>query len=137
MFAILELRKIGSAVVAAKVSTSLHLCRCDALEVSERILRTLLPACRDLHLLLDGTFIYLSNGKDLSCVSDILMSDDSLPDFSFRLQLEDGDLHDVIVSLRQSVDPRNDYWVGDTRYIYLRGNVSVEVDGEPDDTIEE
>lgn len=129
--ALVELKQTGDHVVVAKVWPSVRLDRFDAAYVSRRILDLLLPSYAVEHLLFDGSFVVVS-GDDSRYVTNTCFAaeDRSLAPISASLELPDGLVHGVVISLEQSKSTHRDYSVLSTRYVELRGSISIEGDEE-------
>lgn len=124
-----ELRAVATDVVVAKVTTSLRLDRMDGAAVSGRILWMLLPNWVECRYLYDGSYLIFSRDESASVsVKSVPSVSRSLGAFDMSVELEDGTIHSIHVSLEQSNSERCDYSVPGSRYIQLRGVVSVEVD---------
>lgn len=129
--AFVELRNVGNSVVAAKVSTSMRLGYLDASTLSEFILARVLPEDVDLRNLYDGTFVVLSRDAN-DCLSNLVVPqrDRAFTPFELSVELEDGEIHKVTFTLNQLSGFRYDYCMNETRFIQLRGTISVEVEDE-------
>lgn len=123
-----ELRNIGNDVVSANVMLSMRLSPLDHRSISESILGQLLPPWVIPHCLYDGSFVLVSATED-EHVSNLCVASEchSLPVIDAFVELEDGEIHNVRISLDQSCSERRDYTVLDRRIVQLRGKISIEV----------
>lgn len=135
--ALVEFRNAGFDVVLAKVTTSLRLCRVDSIVLSDFIMTRLVPKGIRCHMLYDGSFVVVKDVSD-QCLSNtfIAREDRALDSLELFVELDDGKIHAINVTLNQSASSRCDYTVQDVRTIELRGEVSIEVE-VGDDTVEE
>lgn len=135
--AVVELRNVGDDVVAAKVSFSMNFDRVDSAYLSGRILAELLPTYVDAHRLYDGSYVIVSRSV-VDPVSNMCFAPAScsIASLDSNVELNDGLIHTVHISLNQSDDVRRDYVVCDVRYVVLRGTISVEVEGDDDEALE-
>lgn len=130
--AVVELRELGPEIVLAKVSSSLRLDRIDSALLSSRILLRLLP---DNYVMLrcdDGSYVILDGSGDFGSVDKccIPAASRALADFDFPCELMDFKRHDVHFSLNQVADNHRDYVFAGSRFIVLRGTISVKVDDD-------
>lgn len=124
-----ELRSVGDDVVAIKISTSLRFSYADSACISTLILAEILPVWTSPRSLYDGSFVVVSGDiyhtATTTCIPRVARSFDAL---EASLELEDGLIHPVRISLDQSDDKRRDYVIADTRFIELRGKIAVEIE---------
>lgn len=128
--ALVQLTNVGRDVVAAKITTSMQLASCDRHYVASRILDELVPDFVEYRQLYDGDFVIFSC-DDAKFASNMCVSTDPASIvFDASVELEDGLVHNIRVSLEKSDSVRRDHIIRETRSIILRGTVSVEVDDD-------
>lgn len=126
----LELQPLSASVTRVTVHSMLQLNALDAKRFSSLLLDQMRVDDAGVFPLDDGStlLVFGGDGADVSC-SAIPVSDRDIF-FDVDVELSDGKIYSMSVGLDQSTDDRRDFVLGCTRYIVLRGEASVEVDGD-------
>lgn len=140
--AVVELKSLGFSVISARVVLPGSICLYDARRLSDSIMERLISdVCIGVYPLDDGSYLLCKlSSSPVSCelplVSCVPQEQQSIC-FSTGLYLDDVNERNVVVDLTHHIDPRYDCLMNHCRVIDLRGTISVEVETDDHETVQD
>lgn len=128
---VLKLIPIGANIVSASVDFSFPLGQVDRGRLSCRVVDDFLVDCCS-YLLDSGAFVLVAPEALSELTPRICLParDDYEKTFTLDMELSDGDIHPVEVTLSQSIGMRFDYYVGQTLNVVLHGSLTALFENE-------